>query len=197
MADASAEPVFGVLESVSGLLWKTRSCDYRKGLAISQRLNVPSIVGQVLAARSVNLQNAESFLDPKLRDGLPDPSTLLDMDKAVDRAIEALVKNQKIAVFGDYDVDGATSSALLKRYFGALGFDLDIYIPDRVKEGYGPSRGAFESLLKRKVELVLTVDCGTTAYKALAFAETAGLDVVVLDHHSSGPSVPKLSLIHI
>ena len=132
MADASAEPVFGVLESVSGLLWKTRSCDYRKGLAISQRLNVPSIVGQVLAARSVDLQNAESFLNPKLRDGLPDPSTLLDMNKAVDRMIEALVKNQKIAVFGDYDVDGATSSALLKRYFGAIGFDLEIYIPDRV-----------------------------------------------------------------
>ena len=195
MADASAEPVFGVLESVSGLLWKTRSCDYRKGLAISQRLNVPSIVGQVLAARSVDLQNAESFLNPKLRDELPDPSTLLDMNKAVDRVIEALVKSQKIAVFGDYDVDGATSSALLKRYFGAIGFDLDIYIPDRVKEGYGPSIGAFQSLLKRKAELVLTVDCGTTAYDALAFAETVGLDVIVLDHHSSGPSVPKCAAL--
>ncbi|MBT05769.1 MAG: single-stranded-DNA-specific exonuclease RecJ [Rhodospirillaceae bacterium] len=195
MAEAPDEPVFGVLESVSGLLWKTRSGDYRKGLALSQRLNVSSIVGQVLAARSVDLQSAENFLSPKLRDELPDPSIVLDMDKAVDRVVEALVRSQRIAVFGDYDVDGATSSALLKKYFAALEVDLDVYIPDRVKEGYGPTKGAFQTLLKRKAELVLTVDCGTTAYDALAFAETEGLDVIVLDHHSSGPSVPKCAAL--
>ncbi|MEE2694172.1 MAG: single-stranded-DNA-specific exonuclease RecJ [Pseudomonadota bacterium] len=191
MAVAPAEPVFGVLQSVSGLLWKTRNSDYRKALAFSQRLNIPSIVGQVLAARSVDLQDAESFMDPKLRDVLPDPSILRDMDKAVDRVAEAIFSGQRMAVFGDYDVDGATCSALLKRYFGALGMDVDIYIPDRVKEGYGPTKGGFEALIKRNAELVLTVDCGTTADGALEFAGRVGLDVIVLDHHSSGPSRPK------
>ena len=191
MPAAPAEPIFGVLQSVSGLLWKKRNDDHRKALALSQRLNVPTIVGEVLAARSVELHNAENFMNPKLREGLPDPSMLSDMDMAVDRVVEALLDGQRIAVFGDYDVDGATCSALLKRYFGALGVELEIYIPDRVKEGYGPTREALQKLLKRNTKLVLTVDCGTTAYGALEFAEMAGLDVIVLDHHSSGPLRPK------
>ena len=191
MDAALVEPAFGVFKSVSGFLWKIRNFDHRQALALSQRLNVPSIVAQVLAARAVDLQSAESFMNPKLRDGLPDPSILADMDKAVDRVVEALINRHRIAVFGDYDVDGATCSALLKRYFGALGVDLDIYIPDRVKEGYGPTREGFEALLKKKAELVLTVDCGTTAHNALEFAGTVGLDIIVLDHHSSGPSPPK------
>jgi len=113
------------------------------------------------------------------------------MDKAADRAVDALVKGERIAVFGDYDVDGATSSALLKRFFRALGVELDVYIPDRVKEGYGPTAAAFEKLLSRGAELVLTVDCGATAYDPLKFANQEGLDVIVLDHHSSGPSNPE------
>ena len=191
MTEVVAEPVFGVSKSVSGLCWKRRYSDQRRALALSQRLDVPAVVGEVLAARSISVETADRFISPKLRDLLPDPSSLSDMDKAADRAADALVKGEQIAVFGDYDVDGATSSALLKRFFGALGVELDVYIPDRVKEGYGPTTTAFEKLLSRGAELVLTVDCGATAYDALEFAREAGLDVIVLDHHSSGPSKPE------
>ena len=191
MTEVVAEPVFGVSKSVSGLRWKRRYSDQRRALALSQRLDVPAVVGEVLAARSISVETADQFISPKLRDLLPDPSSLSDMDKAADRAVDALVKGQQIAVFGDYDVDGATSSALLKRFFGALGVELDVYIPDRVKEGYGPTTAAFEKLLSRGAELVLTVDCGATAYGPLEFAKEAGLDVIVLDHHSSGPSKPE------
>ena len=191
MSGVVAEPVFGVRESVSGLRWNQRHSDRRRALALSQRLDVPVIVGEVLAARSVPIETADQFISPKLRDLVPDPSSLSDMDKAADRAVDALVKGERIAVFGDYDVDGATSSALLKRFFRALGVELDVYIPDRVKEGYGPTAAAFEKLLSRGAELVLTVDCGATAYDPLKFANQEGLDVIVLDHHSSGPSNPE------
>lgn len=189
--NAITDSVLGVERSVSGKRWRLRSADDRLGLAISQRLALPEIVGRVLAARGIEPDEAESFLDPRLRRYLPDPLLLCDMDRAVDRLVQALVEGERIAVFGDYDVDGATSSALLKRFFSAIGADLRIYIPDRQTEGYGPNAPAMLRLAEEGVKVVITVDCGITAHEALEEAAGAGLDVVVVDHHAAEPQLPN------
>ncbi len=160
-------------------------------MALSQRHGLPDIVGRILIARGIDDGQVESYLDPRLRDLMPDPSHFLDMDRAVARTVSALRGGEKIAVFGDYDVDGATSSALLRRYFRALGTDISVYIPDRLKEGYGPNAAAFDLLKRQGVDLVVTVDCGATAFDALAHARKIGLDVIVLDHHKGDAALPE------
>lgn len=122
---------------------------------------------------------------------MPDPSHLKDMDKAVDRIVEALQAKDKIGIFGDYDVDGGTSSALLQRYFATLGYSNRIYIPDRMEEGYGPNAEAMETLKGEGISVVLMVDCGTTAFEPLAVAKAIGLDVIVIDHHVAQASLPE------
>lgn len=159
-------------------------------MAIAQHLGVPEVLGRVLAARGVGVDEAEAFLDPKLRDLLPDPSHLLDMDKAVERIVTAINDGEKIGVFADYDVDGACSAALLVRFFQALGRDLLVYVPDRIAEGYGPNTPALMKLKDQGASLVITVDCGTTAFTPLQEVAEAGLDVVVIDHHVAEPMLP-------
>jgi len=182
--------VLGVDRSISGKRWRARLSDERAGLAIAQRTGLPEIVGRVLAARDVPMDGVESFLNPTIAHMLPDPSCLKDMDQAVDRLVAALDKGEPIAVFGDYDVDGATSAALLHGFFKAIGADLRIYIPDRLAEGYGPNTPAMNLLAAEGVRVVITVDCGITAHQALADAKEAGLDVVVVDHHVAEPKLP-------
>jgi len=157
---------------------------------MAQRAGLPEIVGRILAARGVSTDGIEDFLNPTLARSLPDPSVLKDMDKAVDRLVTAIAQGEKVAVFGDYDVDGATSSALLHGFFQAAGADLQIYIPDRVKEGYGPNASALRRFADSGVRVVITVDCGISAHAALAEAEEAGLDVIVVDHHAAEPKLP-------
>jgi single-stranded-DNA-specific exonuclease len=185
----------GVERSVGGRSWQSRPGDERTALALAQRLGVPDLVGRVLAARGVPVEAAESFLQPTLREHLPDPSQLLDMDRAADRIAAAIRSREEVCVFGDYDVDGATSSALLKRFFDAVGGRLRIYIPDRMREGYGPNGPALERLAADGVGLVVTVDCGTTAFAALAAGVAAGLDIVVVDHHQAEPQLPAGCLV--
>ena len=187
---AEAEPLLGVVRSITGRRWSQRSQDERLATAIAQQLDVPDIVGRILSARGVSIENSAEFLNPTLRHSLPDPSHFLDMDKAAERIAAAIRAGEEVAVFGDYDVDGATSSALLKRYFDAVRGRLRIYIPDRQKEGYGPNAPALERLADAGVSLVVTVDCGTMAFEALAAAANAGLDVVVIDHHQAEPRLP-------
>ncbi|MDE3060128.1 MAG: single-stranded-DNA-specific exonuclease RecJ, partial [Pseudomonadota bacterium] len=134
---------------------------------------------------------AESFLNPSLKALLPDPSHLLDMEAAAERVAGAVIAGERIAIFGDYDVDGATSAALLMRYFHALGCDPLVHIPDRMKEGYGPNAPALLALQKRGAALAITVDCGTLAFEPLAAAHEAGLDVIVIDHHIGAAQKPK------
>ena len=190
VSDQAAEALLGVERSVSGLRWRDRVGDHRTAMAISQQLRVPDVIGRVLAARGVRSESAEQFLDPKLRDLMPDPSQLIDMDRAVSRLVQAVVESEKIAVFGDYDVDGATASALLRRFLSEVGVNIDVYIPDRMREGYGPTIDAFRKLRAEGAKVVVTVDCGTTAHDALASAKVIGLDVIVLDHHLAGPALP-------
>lgn len=181
----------GIESSLSGKRWRSRLENERGALAISQRLGVPDVLGRVLAARGVDADDAEAFLAPKLRDLMPDPAHLVDMDKAVTRIVAAINGGERIGVFGDYDVDGASSSALLVRFFAALGREVSVYIPDRIKEGYGPNAPALQKLRDAGVSLVITVDCGTTAFAALDAAADAGLDVIVIDHHVAEPRLPR------
>jgi|TARA_B100000959_G_scaffold248859_1_gene276085 single-stranded-DNA-specific exonuclease len=182
---------FEVKHSCTGKRWLERSGDSRHALAISQQFQLPEIIGRFLDTRGITADQVEAFLDPKLTSSLPDPAHLLDMDAGVARLIQALQGQEKIAVFGDYDVDGATSSALLARYFKAVGADYQIYIPDRITEGYGPNILALEKLIKDGTKVVITVDCGTTAYEPLAFAKEKALDVVVVDHHVAEAGLPE------
>src|SRR5262245_5221097 len=186
-----ATPYLGVAQSLCGRLWLERPGDERLGLAIAQRCQVPEIVGRMLAARGQTLEGASGFLEPRLRDLLTDPSELKDMDPAAARLADAVGRGERIAVFGDYDVDGATSAALLSRFLRAVGAaDPLLYVPDRMREGYGPNAPAFHALKAEGAGLVVTVDCGITAFAALEEAKRIGLDVIVADHHVAEPALP-------
>ncbi len=191
------EAFLGVARSVTGRIWQSREGDERQALALAQRLGVPDLVGRVLAGRGVALDACEAFINPRLKEALPDPSHLIDMDRAAERIAQAVLAGEEVAVFGDYDVDGATSSALMKRFFDAVGGRLRIYIPDRLREGYGPNAAALEGLARDGVGLVVTVDCGTMAFDALAAAAAIPLDVIVVDHHQAEPRLPaSLALVN-
>jgi single-stranded-DNA-specific exonuclease len=180
----------GVERSLTGRRWRLRGGDERLAIQLSQRLALPEVVGRVLAARGIGLDQAESFLFPTLRDLLPDPAHLRGMDRAVERLVGAVTAGETIAVFGDYDVDGATSSALLLRFLRAAGASARVYIPDRIAEGYGPNAPALLRLAAEGCRVVVTVDCGTTAFAPLEAAREAGLDVIVIDHHEAEMALP-------
>src|SRR6266478_4999120 len=185
-----AATFLGVERSICGRRWRLRSGDAPEGQVIAERLALPEIVGRLLAQRGIDCNHAPGFLAPRLRDQLPDPSHLRDMDAAVERLARAVREGESIAVFGDYDVDGATSAALLARFFAAVGSQTRIYVPDRLREGYGPNAPALLRLRAEGARVVVTVDCGTTAHLPLAEAVDAGLDVIIIDHHVAEPLLP-------
>ena len=177
--------------SLTGRPWRLREADERLVAAFTRLHDLPDLLARVLAARGIGLEEAELFLSPSLKASLPDPSHLLDMDAAAARIAGAVSAGETIAIFGDYDVDGATSSALLARYLQALGCKPLIYIPDRMTEGYGPNAKALLGLQQQGATLVITVDCGTMAFEPLQAAFEAGLDVIVADHHIGEARKPK------
>src|SRR5271154_3743231 len=179
------EAFLGVERSLTGRRWRARLGDERLGIAIAQRFSLPEIVGRLIAGRGIGPEAADSFLNPRLRSLLPDPSRFKDMDKAADRLARAVEAGEGIAIFGDYDVDGATSTALLSRFFAGAGRAVRVYIPDRVKEGYGPNLPALLKLKAEGIAVAITVDCGISAFEALAGAAEAGLEVIVVDHHAA------------
>ncbi|MBM3643903.1 MAG: single-stranded-DNA-specific exonuclease RecJ [Alphaproteobacteria bacterium] len=181
----------GVEQSLTGRRWAARLEDERTALAIAQRHGVPDALARLLAARNVGLDEVPDFLDPTLRRFLPDPSHLKDMDAAIARVVRAIREGERIAIFGDYDVDGATSGALLLRFLRGVGGDVGYYIPDRRKEGYGPNAAALLKLRTAGAAVAITVDCGITAFAPLAEAADAGLDVVVIDHHQAELALPR------
>ncbi len=181
-----------VARSVTGRRWVMTQADERAALTLSQGLGLPEIVARVLAARGIEIDDAEAFLNPTLKDLLPDPSRLLDMDKAADRIADALIHNEKIALFADYDVDGATSSAVTARFLRDAGAEPRVYIPDRMTEGYGPSAEAMQTLADEGAKLVILLDCGTTSFDALGAAKEIGLEVIVIDHHTAEPRLPDV-----
>lgn len=195
MADRE-EAALGVEESLGRRRWTWRRGEERVGLGIAQRLGVPEVVGRLLAARGVPLEAAGVFLDPTLRALLPDPSSLCDMDAAADRLAHAVETQECVAVFGDYDVDGTCSAALLAGLLEELGCDVVTYVPDRLSEGYGPNAEALRRLADEGATLVVCVDCGTAAGTALAALEGLA-DAVVLDHHKAeGPPPAVLATVN-
>lgn len=168
-----------------------RDADERLATALRQTLALPDCVARILASRGVGPEEAEAFLNPSLRTSIPDPSHLLDMDPAAERIASAVMRGETLAIFGDYDVDGATSSALLAQYLRALGSHPLLYIPDRITEGYGPNTPALLGLKARGASVVITVDCGTLSFEPLEAAHAAGLDVIVVDHHIGEARRPR------
>ncbi len=188
----SARPFLGVARSATGRIWRDR-CDARANqaaLAIGQRHGLPELLARVLAGRGVDLDEVESFLDPTVKQLMPDPDRLTDMQAAAARLADAAERGEAVAIIGDYDVDGATSTALMVRCLRAAGLDPFFHIPDRMFEGYGPNLEAVRALEARGAKLLLTLDCGTTSFEALAEAKKLGLDVIVIDHHQAGEKLP-------
>lgn len=182
----------GVGHSVTGRAWRAR-LDPRgeaSATAIAQRGIASESLARVLAGRGVGLDEAEAYLSPSLRQDLVDPSLLMDMDRVAARLADAVASEESVAIFGDYDVDGATSAALLHGVLGALGIVPRIYIPDRIFEGYGPNPGAIDNLIDTGARLIICVDCGSTSFEALERAKSRGVDVIVLDHHQTGVELP-------
>jgi single-stranded-DNA-specific exonuclease len=177
--------------SLTGRPWILREADDRQVLAMVQKHGLPEMLARILVARGVGLDEVEDFINPSLKALMPDPSHLLDMDAAAARVAQAVMAGERIAIFGDYDVDGATSSALLVHFLRALGTEPLVYIPDRMKEGYGPNAPALLSLKERGASLVITVDCGTLSFEPLEAAHQAGVDVIVVDHHQGEARLPK------
>lgn len=189
--DATGHKVFGVAQSISGKKWFERPYETRAALGLAQQFNLPALMGRLLSSRGVDAEGVNSFLNPKLNTLLPDPLHLLGMKDGLDRLLDAVEKGQNIAVFGDYDVDGATSSALIYRYFLAIGIKIRIYIPDRLKEGYGPNIPAINQLKSESTNLIITVDCGTAAHESLSYAKQQNIDVLVVDHHVAEAVLPE------
>jgi single-stranded-DNA-specific exonuclease len=183
--------------SLTGKRWAERLTieGAATALAIAQRHQVPDIVARVMAGRGVAADDAPAFLTPSVKTLMPDPSLLTDMDKAAARIADAVMAAENIAIFGDYDVDGASSSALLARFLRHQGLDPRIYIPDRIFEGYGPNVEAMKSLAAGGARLVVCVDCGSTSFDALEAAKGLDLSVVVLDHHEVGVLLPPAEAI--
>ncbi|MGU3494877.1 single-stranded-DNA-specific exonuclease RecJ [Xanthobacteraceae bacterium A53D] len=186
-------PFLSVSRSATGRIWRDR-LDVRASqaaLAITQRHLVPDLVARILAGRGVDIDEVPAYLNPSIKALLPDPDVLTAMGAAVERLAAAITRAEQVAVFGDYDVDGATSTALLVEVLRAAGLDPFFHIPDRIFEGYGPNVGAIEQLAAKGVTLLVTVDCGTTSMEPLAAAKRLGMDVVVLDHHQAGELLPE------
>lgn len=191
-----SEPALGVGRSLSGRRWVWRTGEDRVAFGIAQRMGVPEIVGRLLAARGVGIEAACDFLEPTLRVLLPDPSVLIDMDVAAERLARAVLAGETVGVFGDYDVDGACSAALMVTLLRQLGCTVHHHVPDRMREGYGPNGPALEALAGRGASLVVCVDCGTAAAQALSVLDGKA-DVVVLDHHKAeGPPPPVFATIN-
>jgi single-stranded-DNA-specific exonuclease len=196
MADGAGEFGFlGVNRSLSGRLWRQRPADPALVLHHQRKLDLAEPLARALASRNVLADEGEHWLNPTLRALFPDPSSFMDMDVAAATIVDAIQKGRPTYVFADYDVDGATSAALLVRWFQAMGADLPIYVPDRLTEGYGPSPSAFKTMQAAGAELVITVDCGAAAYDAIAAATEMGLEVVVIDHHLMKADPPACTAV--
>jgi single-stranded-DNA-specific exonuclease len=183
----------GVVQSAKGQRWRERLTpeQARLAAAISQRYELPELLGRILAARGATLENVPELMSPTVKALLPNPSSLVDMDTAAARFAEAVRNREPVAIFGDYDVDGACSSALMQRFLRAHGHNGTIYIPDRIFEGYGPNNGAIETLVANGARLIITVDCGSTSHEPLAHAAKLGADVLVIDHHQMSEELPR------
>ena len=177
--------------SISGKNWIFKQYNQQEIAYFKDYFSLDEITSKLLSIRKIKKEDISSFLNPAIKNFLPNPNTLIDMEKATLRTIRSIDKKEKIGIFGDYDVDGATSTALLGKYFDELNIPFEIYIPDRVKEGYGPTIKSFRELINKGVKIIFTVDCGTLSFEAIDYAKQNNIDVIVLDHHQSEINLPQ------
>ncbi len=177
--------------SVTGKDWIFKESDQQKIQYLKDNFFLDEIIAKLLVLRDVKNEDINSFLNPSIKNFLPNPNILTDMEKSSLRTLKSISNKEKIGIFGDYDVDGATSTALLGKYFNELSIEYEIYIPDRRKEGYGPSIEGFKKLIEKGIKIIFTVDCGTLSFEAIEFAKQENIDVIVLDHHQSEIKLPK------
>ena len=178
-------------KSLGGNLWKVVPVNERLIESISQKYQLPYLIARLLYLRGVSEADIKNFIDPKLQTLLPDPSCLKDMDKAASRIADAIINKERVAIIGDYDVDGATSSSVLRLFLESVGITPQIHIPDR-EEGYGPSKMAIDEFIATGVDLVITTDCGTTAFETFEYAKEKNIPVIVLDHHEAEVLLPPV-----
>ncbi len=177
--------------SVSGKNWILKKYSEEKSKFLKDNFSLDEITAKLLSIRKINNNEVSSFLNPSIKNFLPNPNILIDMDKSTQRTVNAINVKEKLGIFGDYDVDGATSTALLGNYFSALNLEYETYIPDRKKEGYGPTIKSFKELIDKKVKVIFTVDCGTLSFDPINYAKENKVDVIVLDHHQSEIKLPN------
>ena len=177
--------------SVSGKIWASKEFDSDEIDFLKTNYFLDEIVAKLLSIRKIKKEEVKFFLEPTIKNILPNPYVLKDMDKAIVRTEKAILNTEKIGIFGDYDVDGATSTAILGKYFELLNIPFEIYIPDRKNEGFGPNEKAFLNFIDLGVNLIFTVDCGTLSYGPMDFAKKKNVDVIILDHHQSETKLPS------
>jgi single-stranded-DNA-specific exonuclease len=196
MPDA-VRPFLDVQHSLTGRTWINRLdiAAGRTAAAIAQRSNISEILARVISGRGVAVDDAEKYLEPTIRGLMPDPSTMTAMDELADRLAQAILDNEAIALFGDYDVDGACSCALMVRYLRHWGIEPQVHIPDRIFEGYGPNTAAMDKLIDSGATLIITLDCGTTSDAPIVHARSRGADVLVIDHHLSDHELPQANAL--
>ena len=178
-------------KSIGGNLWKLLQADERAVELMMQKFNLPYLIARILVLRGVGVDEAGSFLEPKIQKLMPNPDVLKDMNKAAKRIAQAVMTQEQIAIIGDYDVDGATSSSVLRLFLEEAGSKPLIHIPER-EEGYGPSKQAVDAFKAQGATLLITVDCGTTAFEPLEYAAAQGIDVIVIDHHEAEARLPQI-----
>ena len=179
------------LVSIGGKNWTQKKFNLEEVKFFKENFFLDEIVAQLLSIRKIKKEKISSFLDPSIKNSLPNPYILNDMEKAVKRTVLSIIKKEKIGIFGDYDVDGATSTAILGHYFKLLNLSYEIYIPDRQTEGFGPNEKGFDQLINQGVKLIYTVDCGTLSYQPIDYANKKKIDVIVIDHHQSEIKLPN------
>ena len=177
--------------SISGKNWILKEYNPDDIVFFKENFSLDEITSKLLSIRKIKKEEINSFLNPSIKSFLPNPNDLIDMVKTTSRSVKIIQEKEKIGIFGDYDVDGATSTALLGNYFSELNLDYEVYIPDRKKEGYGPSIKSFEQLINKNVKVIFTVDCGTLSFDAIKYAKEKKVDVIVLDHHQSEIKLPS------
>ena len=177
--------------SVSGKNWIPKESNSEDISFFKTNYFIDEIVAKLLSIRKIKKEEVKFFLEPSIKSILPNPFILKDMDKAIDRTLQAIVEKEKVGIFGDYDVDGATSTAILGQYFKILDISFEIHIPDRKTEGFGPNTKAFSEFINKGVNLIFTVDCGTLSFEPMKFAKNKNIDVIILDHHQSELNLPN------
>jgi len=181
--------------SVSGKNWLFKKFDTTDINKFTENFSLPEVVAKLLSIRKKNIDNIDLFLNPKIKNLLPNPFHIKDMKNAIERTYRSISENEIIGIFGDYDVDGATSTALLARYFLSIKKKINTYIPDRQTEGYGPNTIGFKNLINKGAKIIFTVDCGTSSFEPISFAQKHNVDVIVLDHHQSDTKLPNACAI--